>query len=146
MNPTSLTVFYGISGVIIAVLLVRIWSKNRAAKQASLPKPPVPETRSQNPCCARGPHGECRHTGAATPACTRCIARHHKCCAPHSSHGCRFDQYSRAIYLFRIVYDLSVRGGTDMGRPPIARTSRRAVATVGRCNAPRSGGRRSRDR
>ena len=41
MNPTSLTVFYGISGVVIAVLLVRIWSKNRAAKQASLPKPPV---------------------------------------------------------------------------------------------------------
>ncbi len=41
MNPTSLTAFYGICGVIIAVLVVRIWFKNRAAKQASRPKSPA---------------------------------------------------------------------------------------------------------
>lgn len=41
MNPNLLPAFYGVSGVLIGVLLVRIWFKNRAARQARLPQPPV---------------------------------------------------------------------------------------------------------
>lgn len=63
MNPNMLLAFYGVSGLLIAVLLVRIWFKNRAARQASrpqatvaarpasreqvAPQAPVPETLSQ---------------------------------------------------------------------------------------------------
>lgn len=41
MNPNMLPAFYGVSGVLIAVLLVRIWFKNRAARRASLPQASV---------------------------------------------------------------------------------------------------------
>lgn len=41
MTGSALIIFYGLCGVLIAGLLVRIWFKNRAAKQASLPTAPV---------------------------------------------------------------------------------------------------------
>lgn len=40
MNPTWLPAFYGVCGVLIAILLVRIWFKNRAARQAAMPRAP----------------------------------------------------------------------------------------------------------
>lgn len=48
MNPSFLVTFYGVCGVLIAVLLVRIWFKNRAEKQAGRETPvvrtrPVPQ-------------------------------------------------------------------------------------------------------
>ena len=46
MNPNWLPAFYGGCGVLIAVLLVRIWFKNRAAKQPTRPSLPASAPRT----------------------------------------------------------------------------------------------------
>lgn len=46
MNPNWLPAFYSGCGVLIAVLLVRIWFKNRTAKQQSRPSLPAPVPRT----------------------------------------------------------------------------------------------------
>lgn len=62
MNPSMLPAFYGVCGVLIAILLVRIWFKNRAAQRASLPsagirarsiaKEPLPIVTASTPTMA----------------------------------------------------------------------------------------------
>ncbi|MBS0203694.1 MAG: type II secretion system F family protein [Planctomycetes bacterium] len=49
MNPSWLPAFYSVCGALIAVLLVRIWFKNRAAKQPRVTPSPRPATRQTTP-------------------------------------------------------------------------------------------------
>ncbi len=56
MNPIWLPAFYGICGVLIAVLLVRLWFKNRTARPSTAPAPVVmPKAVAKTPAAAVAP-------------------------------------------------------------------------------------------
>ena len=56
MNPTLLPAFYGICGVLIAALLVRLWFKNRTARPSNAPAPVVmPKPVAKTPAAAVAP-------------------------------------------------------------------------------------------
>ncbi len=56
MNPTWLPAFYGICGVLIALLMVRLWFKNRTARQSNAPASVVmPKPVAKTPAAAIAP-------------------------------------------------------------------------------------------